>query len=253
MFGEQKNLLTFAFDGIHRAGKGTQIELLKNKLQEIGLPCISIRGEGYRSGLGNSPDNPETDFWKKMSEQLKTGEDLNLWDEASYRLARELVVWRDRILSKEIDKTLSPFGVLLVDRSFISKSVLKTVQSDSSPLPPEKIFSSEELYPALLQKHKKITIDMVLPDIIFELTAPKETLLSRLNPDDPDYDFRKKNIEDSYEIYLDAKQHLPQNIKDIIITIDSSDKPEEINQKVIEEINSRFPELKIKNSHSSEV
>lgn len=68
---EQKKILTVAFDGMHRAGKGTQIELLKNELQETGIPCISIRGEGYRSGLNSSQGDPKTDFWVKMSEQLK--------------------------------------------------------------------------------------------------------------------------------------------------------------------------------------
>lgn len=240
---EQKKILTVAFDGMHRAGKGTQIELLKNELQKTGIPCISIRGEGYRSGLNSSQGDPKTDFWVKMSEQLKKGEDLHLWDEASYRLARELVVWRDRILSREVDKTLAPFGALLVDRSFISKSVLKNLQSKS---PPEKIFSSDELYPELLHRHKKISVDMVLPDIIFELIAPKEVLLSRLEPNDPDYDFRKRNIENSYDTYVEAKRNLPQLIKNVIVTIDSSAKPEDVHKKVIEEIDSRFPELRTK-------
>ena len=238
----EKNILSFAFDGMHRVGKGTQIELLESELKETGIPYISIRGEGYRNGLNDSPGDPKTDFWIKMSEQLKKGSDLHLWDEASYRLARELIVWRDRILSKEVDKALAPFGVLLVDRSFISKSVLKNLQLKP---PPEKIFSSDELYPELVQDHKKITVDMVLPDIIFELVAPREILLSRLDVNDSHYEFRKNGIENNYDVYMEAKDHLPQIIKDIIVTVDSSMEPEDVHKKIIEEINSRFPEIKL--------
>lgn len=153
---KKNKIFSIGFEGMHRAGKGTQIELLKQKLKEKGIPCISIRGEGYRQGSGASPDDPESDFWKKMREQLKRGGDLNLWNEASYRLARELIVWRDRILSKKIDKVLAPFGVLLIDRCLISNAILKSLQIKP---PPEKIFSSEELCPEFLQKHKKRKTD----------------------------------------------------------------------------------------------
>lgn len=237
----ERRIFSFAFDGIHRAGKGTQIEILKNNLLKSGVPCVSIRGEGYRSGTADSPDNPHSNFWLRLSEQLKKSQNLKIWDEASYRLARELLVWRDRILSQQLEKNLAPFGVLLIDRSFISKSVLKNVHET---VPPNKIFSSDDLYPSLLQKNKKITPDMVLPDIIFELSAPKDVLLSRLDASDPDFDFRKRNIETSHDIYKEAKNHLSQNIKDVIVTIDSSLSPDIIHKEVVKHIIEKFPELK---------
>ena len=48
--------------------------MIKNKLREIGIPCISIRGEGYGNGEGNSEDNPESDYWKKISLNKKIKE-----------------------------------------------------------------------------------------------------------------------------------------------------------------------------------
>ena len=219
----ENKIISIALEGINRSGKGTQIELLKNKLEEIGIPCVSIRGEGYRRGLGVSQADPESDFWRKISEQLKNvknGAEWSLWDEASYRLARELIVWRDRILTKEITKPSAPFdfGVLLIDRSLISKATLKSLQLEP---PPKKIFSNEELYPPGLKHRKRITADMILPDLIIELSAPKEILLTRLDASDPDYDFKRNNIDNKYEQYAKAKEHLSEAIKNRIVNIDS--------------------------------
>lgn len=238
----EKKIFTFAFEGENRAGKGTQIEKIKNELRKNGIPCISIRGEGYRKGEGGSEDDPSSEYWKKMSETLKNNADkYELWNEASYRLAREFLVWRNRILSNEIDKSLKSFGVLLVDRSLISNSVLKKLQK--KPLP-EEIFKSSDLFPDHLQNRKKITTEMILPDIIFELMAPKEILLSRLDKNNPEYEFKKNNIENKYELYRDAKLHLPSEIQDLIVPIDSSHDPDQVFSEIMGEIKKRFPEIK---------
>jgi thymidylate kinase len=238
-------IFSIAFEGPNRVGKGAQIELLKSELEKAGIPCLSIRGEGYRQGSGASPADPESEVWKKISGELndvKNGANWERWDEASYRLARELVVWRERILSGKIAKTLAPFGVLLVDRSLVSKATLKSLQLKP---PPEKIFSNEELYPPESQHRKKITVDMVLPDLIIELSAPKEVLLTRLNASDPNYDFKRDNIENKYEQYAEAKEHLPEELKSRIISIDSSGKPEEVYEHILEAVKAKFPDLQI--------
>jgi thymidylate kinase len=241
-FYMREKIFTVGFEGMHRAGKSTQIEMLTNKLDKAGIPCISIRGEGFRRGSNNSPGDPESDFWKRMSEHLDKQNDLESWNEASHRLARELVVWKHRILSKKIEKALAPFGVLLVDRSLISRAILSSLQLVSSP---EKIFSSEDLYPKLKQSHKKITTEMVLPDFIIELIAPKDVLISRLDKNDPYYEFRKNNIESKYELYLDAKKHLADENRNFIVTIDSSADPDDVQREIIRKIKSKFPELNI--------
>jgi hypothetical protein len=76
---ERKNkIYSVTFEGMHRVGKGTQIELLKEKLTDVGIPRISIRGEGYRQGSGTMPHDPRSDFWEKLAKQLKEGNDLKL-------------------------------------------------------------------------------------------------------------------------------------------------------------------------------
>ena len=42
MEGERK-IFSIALEGMHRAGKGTQMELLQSKITEAGIPCLSIR------------------------------------------------------------------------------------------------------------------------------------------------------------------------------------------------------------------
>ena len=244
MEGKNK-IFSIAFEGPNRAGKGMQIELLKEELKKAGIPCVSIRGEGYRQGSGISSADPESDVWKKISTELnnvENGTDWNQWEKASYRLARELIVWRDRILSEKIDKALAPFGVLLVDRSLISKAILKSLQTET---PPEKIFSNEELYPPDLQHRKKITVDMVLPDLIVELSAPKKVLLARLTTEEPNYEFKRNNIENKYDQYMQAKEHLSKEIRERIVSVDSSGSPDEVYENVLGEIKAKFPDLEI--------
>lgn len=47
----KKKIFSIAFEGMHRSGKGTQMELLKNKLNEMGVPCISTAALAYESSL----------------------------------------------------------------------------------------------------------------------------------------------------------------------------------------------------------
>ncbi|MFA7133081.1 MAG: hypothetical protein WC108_07265 [Bacteroidales bacterium] len=239
----ENRIFTIAFEGESRSGKGTQIEMIKNKLKEIGIPCIDIQGDGYRNGSGTSEKDPKSDYWQKISEILKNNPDnYLLWNKASYRLARELIVWRDRILSREVAKSLQPFGVLLVDRSLISNSVLKILEREPQP---GVEFNSSELYPDSIQDRKKITTSMILPDMIIELIAPKEILLSRLDKNNSEYSFKKDSIENKYELYLEAKKRLPQEIQNIVISIDSSKSQEEVFTEVAKQIKSKFPEIKI--------
>lgn len=236
-------IFTIAFEGESRSGKDTQIELIKSRLSEMKIPCIAIRGEGYRNGLGDVGGDPESDYWKKMSKVLRENPgEYKLWNDASYRLARELIVWRDRILSKNVEESLKPFGILLVDRSLMSNAILKTLESKPES---DYQFTPEELYPESIQNRKKISADMVLPDMIIEFIAPKEVLLKRLDKNNPDYKFKKESIEDKYELYLNAKKSLPKEIQDIIVSINSSGSQEEVFSEVLENIKSKFPELEI--------
>ncbi len=243
MENQEKKIVSIAFEGVHRAGKGTHIENLKSRLEELSIPYADIRGEGSRPGKGETPGDPLSEPWLKLNEALhrrEGGEDVEKWDEAAYRLARELIVWRDRFLKRKTKESDAPFGALIIDRSLLSRAAL--MKHRLQP-PPEKIFSTEDLYSDKIQNRKKITVDMILPDIIIELVAPKEVLISRLDKSDPRYEFRKRNIETMYDTYIEAKNHLSEKIRQRIVTINSSRDEKEIFADIETEIRTRFPEL----------
>lgn len=236
-------IISIAFEGMHRTGKGVQIELLKNRLEKLGIPFVDIRGDGSRKGDGKTESDPKSEYWMKLHEELHGENGVNnfeLWDKASYRLARELLVWRDRVLKNKIEDSLEPFGVLVLDRSLISNASLKSLNNNPSD---NQIFTDNDLYRADIQKTKKITPKDVLPDIIIELIAPKDVLLSRLDKNDPKYEFRKSNIEEKYEIYLNAKSHLEQDILDKVVSVDSSKEPEKVFEEIELILKNRFPDL----------
>ncbi len=240
MEGERK-IFTIAFEGVHRAGKGTQIEILQNELQKVGIPCISIKGAGSRPASGEVVGDPKSDFWDKLNDSLHEKDaGISLWNEASYRLAREFLVWRDRVLSKEVEKELAPFGVLIVDRSLISNAALNAETSTSGE---ENILTADHIFPQNVQNRKRITPEMVLPDLIVELIAPKEILIERLDHLDSKFEFRKRNIEEKYEFYVGLKERLPDEIQKKIVSIDSSNSVDEVYKEVIAEIKNRFPEM----------
>lgn len=110
---QKREVISIAFEGMHRAGKGTHIEALKSKLAEDGIPAVDIRGEGSRAGRGETAGDPHSEWWLKLNQELhkKQGdEDATKWDEAAYRLARELIVWRDRFISNQVKAAGTPLG-----------------------------------------------------------------------------------------------------------------------------------------------
>ena len=237
---QPKKTFSIAFEGMHRTGKGTQIELLKQKLESLGIPALSIRGEGFRSGKGESPYDPLSDYWQATSEELRQHGDFSKWEEASHRLARELIVWRDRVLKQKVENSDFPYGVLLIDRSLISKTILKKLQNldtDNDPI------TDTELYPEKYGSKKKITPNMISPDLIIEFIAPQEVLLSRLDESDIDYEFRRNNILNNYDLYTSAKESLPDEFKKRVITLDASKDADTLFQEVVLAIKSRFTQL----------
>jgi len=68
--------------------------------------------------------------------------------------------------------------------------------------------------------------------------------LSRLDENDPKYEFRKKLILEKYDWYLDAHKYIPDELQDRIIQIDGTSDPNTINNSIIDIINNKFPELK---------
>lgn len=219
-----ERVTVIGFEGPHRVGKGEQIERLGRHLDSRGVMNLTLRGDGSRTGEGISYTDTKSDWWIDINKRLRTPErKLEDWNVTSNRLARELVVWRDRLMPNLLDRIGRYEGVLLVDRSLLSRTLI----------PREQGLDPKEALYVPLGKGRVIIPDDVCPDIIFDLTAPKETLMARLDPSDPKYDFRKRLIEQRYDWYVDAKNHIPEHLQSRVITVDSSRPIEEVSYDII--------------------
>ena len=213
-----------AFEGINRAGKGTQIEILKKELYLIGMQSIVLRGDGTRDGKGKHKGDPYNEGWIANSEILRRSGSFNQWNEAAIILAQEYIEWRKKLEDLENQ-------VILLDRSLVSRgSFILQKQPELTG-----VLEVQNLYPN--SSGCPIKLEDVLPDVIFELVAPKEVVLSRLDSDDPKYEFRKEIIDKTYDIFYSAKHRLPKIVQERIIALDSTKPPHDIFDDVIFNLN----------------
>lgn len=223
-------IVTIGFEGPNRVGKGTQINLLAHYLTNQEIPFLVIRGDGSRSASG-LPGDPFSFWWSEMNKKLRTTARLSDWDLAACRLAREMIVWRDRVLLRMMRRPGKEFGCLLIDRSIISRSHVTREAGSLNP---------DDLYPQRFFARIKITYETVCPDIIFSLSASKDVLRARLDPDDPKYDFRKLLIETKSDWYEDVAM-FPEHIQQRIIRVDSTKAQDLVARKILCLLRKRFP------------
>lgn len=186
---------------------------------------------------GGHLGDPVSQWWADFLPEL-TKEDTKLedWNQSSYRLARELVVFRDRILPRICQETSSELAVLLIDRSIISRTMIPRELNPN--------LTEYDLYPPSDVKGG-ISTEKVCPDIVFNFIADTEILLSRLDLEDPKYAIRKRNIENKATWYKEAVQFIPENLRDRIINIDASASPEYIKRAIQDILIDKIPELAV--------
>ena len=218
---------SIAFEGINRAGKGTQIELLKKELFEMNVSSIELRGDGTRDGSGSHDGDPLSPWWQQYSKKLREGGSTEEWHQAAYQLALDFISWKKS--AEELEK-----DIIFLDRSLLSRATFVIDRDRPAP----EILEIEHLYP--IQRTGKIKMEDVLPDVIFELTVPKEVLLSRLDPADPKLKFRENLIESNYDNFYNAKNRLPEMVQERIVSIDSSQPIDKVFDEILEDLNSKL-------------
>lgn len=223
----KERIPVIAFEGLNRAGKGTQIDNLKNVLAETDISFIELRGDGTREGLGDHDGDPLSPWWQDYSRTLRTEGTTTDWHYAAYLLAKDIKTWRER--GADLDKQIA-----LLDRSLISRAAF-VIDRERVP---NDVLLVQHLYP--VQPGPKIELDDVMPDIIFELVAPKETLLSRLEEADPKYEFRARMIQEMYDTYYASKDRLPEDVRERIVSIDSNRPPDQVFDTILETLNDRL-------------
>lgn len=228
------HILSVGFEGSNRAGKSTQIELLSQKLESASIPYLIVRGDGSRPNEGNMPGDPMSDWWAEMLPRLRgdsaTPHD---WDVASYRLARELILFRDRVLPRIAAQSGSDCAWLLVDRSVLSRAMVPA-ELGLEPV-------ADYLYPNKARTgHSMVNVDAVCPDVIFNLIANQEVLLSRLDKTDPKYEFRRKLIDQKCDWYKGAERFIPEHLRDRVVEIDASKTPADVHAQICTVLNHRY-------------
>ncbi|MES2668517.1 MAG: hypothetical protein V4644_02425 [Patescibacteria group bacterium] len=173
-----------------------------------------------------------------MQDRLKTTADLDAWDQSCVRLAREYLLWREYFFPKMLRKLGSPHGVILVDRTILSRFMLIRERGD---------FDWKNLFPNWAKSAGRlIDADLISPEIIFNLSAPKEELLKRLDIADPKYDFRKLLITKKSDWFSDSVLLLPPHIQERIISITSVGDPSLVFHQIRRAIEALFQEIEEK-------
>ena len=211
-----QRIITVGFDGPNRVGKGTQCELLQAWLTQRDIPSLIVRGDGSRTGLGTSRGDPVSVWWQTVNLWLRTSAaTTDDWNHTSYRLARELIVWRDRVLPCIVRQQGKQLGVLIVDRSLPSRTMVLRAAGVSN--------IADRLY-TLNQPSRGRQIDprLVCPDVIFVFTAPYEVLINRLDQADLKYAFRKQLINDTHSWFADVEHYLPAPLQDRVVHMDGT-------------------------------
>ncbi len=223
------------FDGLHRCGKGTQINLLGNYLSSKGVPFLVARGDGTRRGQGIEPYDPKSSWWKDnysyfFQKEGPLEDKLQRRNLLYQRLSREAHYQLNRGLPTIMKETNSEYAFLLMDRTFISR-----LFSMRQILP---AISLEESITSTNPKNNK-TVYGVLPEIIFVLNAPKEILIERCSQakDQPDkIEFRKDNLIRHYELYNQIVDEIMEDQRFNVQIIDGTLPPGEIHKTIKEKI-----------------
>lgn len=211
------------FDGLHRAGKGTQATLLKESIINKGGKCITLRGDGTRDGLGILEGDPYSEEWQSRSHYLRSpgGSTVENWNAASYILTRELHNRKNEVSGYDaliVDRTILSRAAFLLHRGIILEGTRATLA---------------ELYPDNKYSDRPLDLSCVMPDIIFELYPSKATdLLSRLDKNDPKYTFRARNIRGGFYAASIAKVHIPEEIEERVVTLDANESIDIIHNRV---------------------
>tara|TARA_Y100000310_G_C20683571_1_gene817567 strand:+ start:2160 stop:2852 length:693 start_codon:yes stop_codon:yes gene_type:complete len=222
-----KKVRSVGFDGLHRCGKGTQILLLKDYLQNKGVNSVIARGDGTRKGLGISQEDPYSAWWrdhyKSFFRDNRTPEENRyLSDLVYYRLTREAKSTMHRLERDSIG------GVLLMDRTFVSRWFVKRQQEDYISL--EDAVSVVDP-----DTHKKIS--PLIPERTYVIHVQLDELLKRIesSTDSPEKkQFRLDNLTKYFNDFERLIEELPETFHgNEIKVIDGNNSLENIHEKIL--------------------
>ena len=209
--------MRITFEGEHRSGKGTQIDIYKKRHD---AEITVVRGDGsYQGGLEEVLSEEEIAFRRNLNERLykETDKVDVLWGIAATACAMT------------INKPQFKDTSLLIDRGPLSRaSFLLSRGMEGDEL-------VHAMYPGFSYSFETSTINqepIPLEDVDFGkivyIKVPTPVLLSRISPDDPKAEFRKRNIIEKEGLFDRAIKNLPRDIQNSIEVVDGNQSPDAV-------------------------
>ncbi|MFP4424407.1 MAG: hypothetical protein ACLFP2_04205 [Candidatus Woesearchaeota archaeon] len=216
-----------SFEGMHRSGKGTQLELFANYLDQQGIPYHIHRADGSRKGLDESIDDPYSKWWQVLRPYLMAVDengnyDPAIWDIAYRKLAGEIWDTYHTIFPQQLAAQGKDVGYLLLDRSVLSRCFVKRRE--------QEIGLEDMLRFRDLQGKERKTI---IPNLCFVMQCEKHVLLDRNEQRNGKYEFRKRNIENYYEDFVQTYESVDKELLNLIL-LDADKDPKQIHEQIIE-------------------
>lgn len=205
------------FEGEHRCGKGTQIELA---VAALGDGVVVVRGDGsYQGGLEAYVSEEELQFRNSLNEVLykETSGSDRLWGIAATACAASIG------FPQFADKNL------LIDRGPLSRATYLLShgvqpRDVSSLLYPQFTFRTE----ATTIQHDAIHVEDVDFGNIIYIQVPTSVLLDRIEDSDPKADFRRRNIVSKIGLFDMAVECMPESVQDAVVIVNGNMPPADV-------------------------
>jgi thymidylate kinase len=200
---EKRQIPIIGFDGNHRVGKGTQIDLLSMSLADKGIRSLILRGDGSRPGLGSREGDPYSSWWQNFHEYVK--ESNNEYD--AWRIGARRLLGEAATKIAPIDDNVTT--VVLFDRSRLSRTQMTL--KEGLPTDFETMYRNDGN-----DEYNNAHLHTLVPDVTIYMHAPVSILLGRLSSQDPKYEFRRKNIVSSQDSFDEAFEHCREKGEEVV-------------------------------------
>jgi dTMP kinase len=202
------------FEGSEGCGKSTQVQLLANRLDAVGIPFLITRepggtpiGESVRELLQFAP----------QSAAMTPKTELLLFEASRAQLVREVII-----------PALESGKCVIADRFFDSTTVYQGV--------------ARKLDREIIRQLNSFAVGDCIPDVTFLLDVDLQTARARMKgPRRPDR--MEQQTDEFYQQVRDGYHELAKFQRDRVVLIKGWEKPEEISNEIWKTLSQRFPNL----------
>lgn len=208
----ENKILILGFEAMHRAGKGTQIDLLKDYLEnQRGIPTFVFKCHGKMKGNFEDELYTKTNYksfsWNifKLAAKFNSNprSKINAWQKAAKYLENNVNYFIQKQLPKILKEKNSNLAVILLDRTLITKFQLELQENENYS------------FKKILQKA------IVKPDYYFFLDLPQNILLKEAENDLTDNkDHRIEMLTKNYKFALMSIENSKSILNESLFIID---------------------------------